>query len=243
MHRADSLSCSKSRQTAHRSQPNSPHPSQYPVMQQHKIIIPNNGGEKLVGTLHETGSVEIVILCHGFPSSKEDDTMVNLAVALEKEGITAFRFDFSGSGESERSSHFGNYRSEAEDLRAVIHHFNGANHIMSAVLGHSKGGDVVLLYASNYHNIPTVVNVSGRYNWGRGIEEHMGTGSEVHMLLPYIPDDPYCKLSFHYVTTMMMVATSYKPVLFVPDSFSKTILVMLNTLRHACQNGLLRSKT
>lgn len=29
---------------------------------------------------------------------QEDDTMMNIAAALEKEGITAFRFDFSGNG-------------------------------------------------------------------------------------------------------------------------------------------------
>ncbi len=37
---------------------------------QQKVIIPNKYGEKLVGILHETGSVESVILCHGFRSSK-----------------------------------------------------------------------------------------------------------------------------------------------------------------------------
>ena len=44
----------------------------YPVLviQQQNVIIPNNHGEKLVGTLNETGSPEIVILCHGFRSSK-----------------------------------------------------------------------------------------------------------------------------------------------------------------------------
>lgn len=32
----------------------------------------------------------------------------------------------------------------------------------------------MLLYASKYHDIPTVVNVSGRYNLVRGIAERMG---------------------------------------------------------------------
>ncbi|KAL6974544.1 hypothetical protein U1Q18_028730 [Sarracenia purpurea var. burkii] len=156
------------------AQPTSTHPAQNPVLWQQKVIIPNNHGEKLVGTLHETGSVEIVILCHGFRSSKENDTMVNLAVALEKEGITAFRFDFSGNGESEGSFQFGGYWREVEDLRAIIQHFNGASRVTSAILGHSKGGSVVLLYASKYHDIGTVVNVSGRYNLERGIEERLG---------------------------------------------------------------------
>lgn len=40
------------------------------VGRQQKIIVPNKHGEKLVGLLHETGSEEIVILCHGFRSTK-----------------------------------------------------------------------------------------------------------------------------------------------------------------------------
>ncbi|XP_052199045.1 uncharacterized protein LOC127806083 isoform X2 [Diospyros lotus] len=156
------------------AQPSSAHLAQNPVMQQQRVVIPNKHGEKLVGTLHETGSKEIVILCHGFRSTKEDTTMVNLTSALEKEGITAFRFDFSGNGDSEGSFQYGHYLREAEDLRAVVEHFNGASRVTSAILGHSKGGNVVLLYASKYHDITTVVNVSGRYNLKRGIEERMG---------------------------------------------------------------------
>ncbi|XVF88767.1 hypothetical protein PTKIN_Ptkin19aG0078100 [Pterospermum kingtungense] len=151
-----------------------PHSSQNPVIEQQRVIIPNKLGEKLVGLLHETGSKEIVVLCHGFRSTKADHTMVNLAVALEKEGISAFRFDFAGNGESEGSFEFGNYLREADDLHAVIQHFFGANRTVKAILGHSKGGNVVLLYASRYHDIHTVVNVSGRYDLKKGIEERLG---------------------------------------------------------------------
>jgi hypothetical protein len=36
------------------------------------------------------------------------------------------------------------------------------------------GGNVVLLYASKYQDIHTVVNVSGRYDLSKGIEERLG---------------------------------------------------------------------
>ncbi|KAB5514201.1 hypothetical protein DKX38_028107 [Salix brachista] len=225
-----------------------PLPSQNPVVEPQKVIISNKHGEKLVGLLHDTGSNEIVILCHGFRSTKENDTMVNLANALGKEGTSSFRFDFSGNGESEGSFAYGNYWREADDLHAVMEHFRGASRAISAILGHSKGaevrshvrwqrmlqvvllatawdilyfwlsammakvsilnlhgefltntskdgylssapnlslqschannviagGDVVLLYASKYHDISTVFNVSGRYDLKRGIEERIG---------------------------------------------------------------------
>ncbi|CAN6541169.1 unnamed protein product [Malus baccata var. baccata] len=38
----------------------------------------------------------------------------------------------------------------------------------------TTGGDDVLLYASTYHDIRTVVNVSGRYDLKKGIEERLG---------------------------------------------------------------------
>ncbi|EXB38857.1 hypothetical protein L484_027291 [Morus notabilis] len=112
-----------------------------PVVQQKRLIIPNKYGEKLVGLLHDTGSVEIVILCHGFQATKEYRIMTNVAGALEKEGISAFRLDFSGNGESEGTFECGNYKKEADDLHAVIEHFSGANHVISGILGHSKVKD------------------------------------------------------------------------------------------------------
>ncbi|XP_057537421.1 uncharacterized protein LOC130815092 [Amaranthus tricolor] len=145
-----------------------------PVKEPQKITVLNNQNEKLVGLLHDTRSKDLVIVCHGFTSSKEQHIMVNICCALEKEGISAYRFDFSGNGESDGLFAYGNYMKEVEDLRAVVEHFNSANHIVSAIVGHSKGGDVVLLYASKYHDIPVVVNLSGRYDLKKGISERLG---------------------------------------------------------------------
>lgn len=141
---------------------------------QQKVTILNKRGEKLVGILHDTGSPQLVVLCHGFQSTKENKIMVNLAAAIEKEGISVFRFDFSGNGESEGSFQFANYFGEVEDLRSVVEYFTGSNRSTIAVLGHSKGGDVVVLYASKYHDIPAVINLSGRYDLNIGIEERFG---------------------------------------------------------------------
>ena len=45
----------------------------FTVTQPQKTIILNDHGEKLVGLLHDTGSKEMVVLCHGFRSSKVID--------------------------------------------------------------------------------------------------------------------------------------------------------------------------
>ncbi|MED6174012.1 hypothetical protein PIB30_064925 [Stylosanthes scabra] len=141
---------------------------------QQRIVVPNKHGEKLVGIFHDSGSKEIVVLCHGFRSSKEATSIVNLAAALENARISSFRFDFSGNGESDGTFQYGHYWREADDLHAVTQYFRGSNRDVAAIVGHSKGGGVVLLYASKYHDVKLVVNLSGRYDLKAGIEERLG---------------------------------------------------------------------
>uniref|UniRef100_A0A803MRP9 Serine aminopeptidase S33 domain-containing protein n=1 Tax=Chenopodium quinoa TaxID=63459 RepID=A0A803MRP9_CHEQI len=130
-----------------------------------KIVVVNDQSEKLVGLLHDTGSKDVVILCHGFTGRKENKNMVNISDALEKEGISAYRFDFSGNGESDGTFAYGNYSKEVEDIRAVVNHFNGASR-----------SEVMLSYymLQKYHDIRTVVNLSGRYDLKEGIAERLG---------------------------------------------------------------------
>ncbi|KAJ1433398.1 Serine aminopeptidase, S33 [Sesbania bispinosa] len=149
-------------------------PAQNPGVEQQRVIVPNKHGEKLVGILHESGTREIVVLCHGFRSSKEANAIVNIAAALENAGISSFRFDFAGNGESDGSFQYGYYWREADDLHAITQHFHESNRVVTATVGHSKGGGVVLLYASKYHDVKTVVNLSGCYDLKIGIEERLG---------------------------------------------------------------------
>ncbi|CAL9062916.1 uncharacterized protein LOC103992858 [Musa acuminata AAA Group] len=141
---------------------------------QQKVVIRNTHGENLVGILHEAGSCELVVLCHGFRSSKESKTIMNLADVLVSENVSVFRFDFAGNGDSDGSFQYGNYWREVEDLRAIIQYFSRQNRGVHAIVGHSKGGNVVLLYASKFHDISTVVNISGRFTLERGIDDRLG---------------------------------------------------------------------
>lgn len=42
----------------------------FSAVHQQKVVIPNKHGEKLVGILHDSGTKDIVVLCHGFRSTK-----------------------------------------------------------------------------------------------------------------------------------------------------------------------------
>ncbi|XP_076952443.1 putative uncharacterized protein YDL057W [Bidens hawaiensis] len=142
--------------------------------QEQSVMIENSYNEKLVGILQETGSKEVVVVCHGYRSCKDRIPMVNLAAAFAIEGITAFRFDFAGNGESEGSFQYGNYYREVNDLRAVVQYFEHEKRSVAAIIGHSKGRNVVVSYASKFNDVHNVVNISGRFNLKRGIEGRLG---------------------------------------------------------------------
>ncbi|MFQ5721848.1 MAG: serine aminopeptidase domain-containing protein, partial [Candidatus Aminicenantales bacterium] len=69
-----------------------------------KLFFKNSQGLKLCGILSNPTSQKdklIVILCHGFLRSKEGRTYISLEEILNQAGISTFRFDFFGHGQSE----------------------------------------------------------------------------------------------------------------------------------------------
>jgi len=76
--------------------------------------------------------------------------------------------------ESEGEFQYGSYRKEAADLRSVVLYFSKQKYDIIALIGHSKGGNAVLLYASKYNDVPIIVNISGRFALERGIDGRLG---------------------------------------------------------------------
>ncbi|MDO4481276.1 MAG: alpha/beta fold hydrolase [Bacillota bacterium] len=62
---------------------------------------------------------KIVIICHGFGSSKESPTAVTMAEKLNDAGIGAVRFDFPSHGESKADSSFFRIENCMDDLASV----------------------------------------------------------------------------------------------------------------------------
>nr|GEW90632.1 hypothetical protein [Tanacetum cinerariifolium] len=98
----------------------------------------------------------------------ESSTIMSLAYALEKEGVTAFRFDFAGNG----------YRV----TRAILGHSKGIlpyaflRFAVALFSYYLTGGNVVLLYASKYLDVHRVINVYWRYKTEGGVEESLRKG-------------------------------------------------------------------
>ncbi len=108
-----------------------------------KVKFKNSAGDDLVGALHTSkDSKKAVIIAHGFTSNKDRPRHVQLAKALSGNGITAFRLDFGGSGESgDREI---TIRAEIDDLLSAIKLLKDKGYSKIGVLGESLGGIVAL---------------------------------------------------------------------------------------------------
>ncbi len=68
------------------------------------VVFKNKRGKQLMGILHIPKGKKrwpLVIICHGFGTTKTKRKYIRLARTLEKNKIASFRFDFEGCGDSE----------------------------------------------------------------------------------------------------------------------------------------------
>jgi pimeloyl-ACP methyl ester carboxylesterase len=106
------------------------------ALPEQQIEFRDHRGEKLVGTLtdpddpppaaaaasagtaqtpsqeqHQLPLPPVVILAHGYMSSRNSELLVRLATAFARScKLASFRFDFSGNGDSEGDFRYGQYR-------------------------------------------------------------------------------------------------------------------------------------
>jgi hypothetical protein len=88
-------------------------------------------------------------LCHGFRSSKESNTLSSLSKALVEAGMSTFRFDFQGNGESQGEFAYGNYWREVEDLRAVIEYWKAQGRRVETIIGHSCTHPSIMMFPTS----------------------------------------------------------------------------------------------
>jgi len=127
-----------------------------------EIRIKNNYNEDLVGIYHQVNDdKKVVIVCHGHTGTKERNFIPALCSELNKNGYNAFRFDFSGNGESDGKFEESTHSKEVEDLKSVIDYFSGKGFEQIALIGHSMGGVVCILETSTDKRIKLLVSIAG----------------------------------------------------------------------------------
>ena len=95
----------------------------------------------------------VVLLLHGFTSSKDDFVIRGLADELEARGIASLRFDFNGHGESEGRFEDMTIPNETEDAKKALSYAASLPGVTGvAVAGHSQGGVVAAMLAGELGN-------------------------------------------------------------------------------------------
>ena len=105
-----------------------------------------SGGRTLYGKLEGRGKHAVVLL-HGLCSSKNAPSSRMLAGALNERGITTFRFDMTGCGESEGKVKDRKISNWVEDAESALAYMRGRGHT-TALYGGSMGS-VVALHAAD----------------------------------------------------------------------------------------------
>lgn len=125
--------------------------------------ILNKHNERLAGIFHEIKEgKDLVIVCHGFNENKDKELIKRFCEVLNNEGFNAFRFDFSGNGESEGNFENSYFTKEADDLNSVIDFFSERNYLIKSVIGYSTGGTVTILHAARDRRIKSIILIAPR---------------------------------------------------------------------------------
>ncbi|NBR87948.1 MAG: alpha/beta fold hydrolase [Verrucomicrobia bacterium] len=165
--------------------------------------IQNSHGETLDHSFHlgDAASKNLVILGHGVTGNKDRPFIVALANGLAAAGINALRISFAGNGTSGGKFTDATISKEVADLGAVLDACAGWN---VAYIGHSMGGAVGVLRASQDERIRLLVSLAGMVRTAAFAQREFGT---VKPGAGFMWDDEACPLSQAYMDDLTTIGT------------------------------------
>ena len=89
----------------------------------------------------------LIILCHGFTTSKDGRTYVRLEEKLNRKAFSTFRFDFFGHGESEGQFAEITISEAVDDVQSAIRFVKDSGYDRIGLVGSSFGGFASILAA------------------------------------------------------------------------------------------------
>jgi pimeloyl-ACP methyl ester carboxylesterase len=122
--------------------------------------LKNSHGERLDYTFHpgNPASQRLIVLGHGVTGNKDRPFVVALADGLAAAGFNTLRLSFSGNGNSGGRFTDSNITKEVADLGSLLDAVNGWT---VAYVGHSMGGAVGVVRASQDPRITRLVSLAG----------------------------------------------------------------------------------
>jgi len=126
-----------------------------------KTKIPSSKGN-LAAVIHypEKKTERLAILCSGYLDSKDYKHLVGLAEVLSKQGYTVVRFDSAGVWESDGNISDYTTTQYIEDIKNVLGYMlHQADYKHIIICGHSRGGQIAILYAAHDPRISLVIGI------------------------------------------------------------------------------------
>jgi len=126
------------------------------------VKIPNLNGQSLAAVIHRPAvkTEKLAILCPGYLDTKDYTHLTMLAEDLASQGYTAVRFDPTGTWESDGDISEYLTSQYLKDIESVLEHMlaeGGYSYILLG--GHSRGGQVSILYAARDLRISEVLGI------------------------------------------------------------------------------------
>lgn len=121
-----------------------------------KLYFKNSKGDRLCGILSgsdKDSTKPIVILVHGFASTKDRNTYLDLEKRFNKQGINVFRFDLYGHGESEGKFEDLTISEAADDVLNAISFVKSKGYRKVSLMGSSFGGMASFLAAAKSKDV------------------------------------------------------------------------------------------
>ncbi|ORX97092.1 alpha/beta-hydrolase [Basidiobolus meristosporus CBS 931.73] len=176
-----------------------------------RVEILKSDGLTLVGVLENNspGTKQLILLCDGFPATKNHAFFLELAKALP---VDTFRFAVGGHRESKGDPQFLCLEQEREDLDAAIHFFTQQGYHIVGLIGHSKGGSAILDYASirPLPGVKYLINISGIFDFEKS-NNHFGQslGNETKSTRENLNGDYMSERSVNRIPSNMPVLTCH----------------------------------
>ena len=163
--------------------------------------IQNKQQEKLDYAFHGDADDlgRIVLIGHGVTGEKDRPWSAALAEALASTGINALRFSFSGNGDSEGDFWESTVSKEVDDLGVVIDAVQEAGFIHITYAGHSMGGAVGVIRATEDSRIDKLISLAGMVHTAKFAKVEFGDQVPDQ---GFMWDEQDCPLSSTFVNDM-----------------------------------------
>jgi pimeloyl-ACP methyl ester carboxylesterase len=104
---------------------------------------------------------ELAIVVHGTMVTKENWLYEQISKNLV---VNCLKIDLPGNGRSEGTFSIAGYAKEVMAVQAAVKWAQEMGFEVVSLIGHSKGGNIVLMHSALYPGVPSIISLAARYD-------------------------------------------------------------------------------